>query len=78
MELWDRPVAERVLHCFCSIHGREPEAFVDEVFEQIITTLVEEVMVFLVKQGDEVEVPDKLDGAWARWLLEQICGGGGG
>ena len=78
MELWDRPVAERVLHCFCSIHGREPEAFVDEVFDQIITTLVEEVMVFLVKQGDEVEVPDKLDGAWARWLLEQICGGGGG
>ncbi len=73
LNLWDREVANIALDHYCEVYGKEPKAFIEEVFNKITDTLVEEMIIFLACQDSgSSDMPHSVDGEWGKWMLEQI------
>ncbi len=73
LDLWNKEVATIALEYYCSIYGKKPKHFVEEVFNKIINILVEEMIIFLACQDTEPSnMPVTVDGEWGQWMLQQI------
>ncbi len=75
MDAWDTETARKALECACSIYGGIPREFVSQTIEHIVSTMVEEAIVFLASQDDNLELPDSVDGEWGRWMLSETLSG---
>ncbi len=73
LDLWNKEVANMALDYYCEVYGKGPKEFIDEVYNKITDTLVEEMIIFLACQDSgSSEMPVTVDGEWGRWMLEQI------
>ncbi|MFP4159395.1 MAG: hydantoinase/oxoprolinase N-terminal domain-containing protein [Desulfobacterales bacterium] len=75
MDAWDADAARRAAKCACAIYGRDSKTFVEQTMDQIVAMMVEEAVVFLAGQTGTSDLPDIVDGAWGRWLLDEAITG---
>jgi N-methylhydantoinase A/oxoprolinase/acetone carboxylase beta subunit len=73
MDLWNSDVAFMAADYFCNIHHKNRKDFIEEVFNRIVDTIVEEIIIFLACQNlDQSKMPASIDGEWGRWMLREI------
>ncbi len=71
MNEWCSEVARSAIEMKCEIEDWEYDSLLVSVFDHIVNRIVEEVIVFLVQQRHDDNVPDSIDDSWGRWLFEQ-------
>jgi hypothetical protein len=74
MDQWDVDVARLAVSLFCGLQRQEPRAWTRRVLDGIVSTVAERVVVFLARYASGDVLPDDIDGAWARWLVERGLG----
>ncbi|HKL38107.1 MAG TPA: hypothetical protein VJ876_04375, partial [Bacteroidales bacterium] len=73
MNMWDGEIALLAADYFCNIYNRNRKDLVEEVFNRIVDTIVEEIIIFLACQNlDQSKMPAAIDGEWGRWMLQEI------
>ncbi|MFO8002253.1 MAG: hydantoinase/oxoprolinase family protein [Marinilabilia sp.] len=73
LDLWNKEVANIALDHYCDIFNKAPKMFIEEVFNKITDTLVEEMIIFLACQNTRPsDMPASIDGEWGKWMLQQI------
>jgi N-methylhydantoinase A/oxoprolinase/acetone carboxylase beta subunit len=73
LNLWSREAANIAVDFYCDVYDKTPKAFIEEVFNKITNTLVEEMIIFLACQDDASDnMPKSIDGEWGQWMLHQI------
>ncbi len=74
MDQWDVAVARLAVSLFCGLQRQEPRAWTRRVLDGIVSTVAERVVVFLARHASGDGLPDEIDGAWARWLVDRGLG----
>jgi N-methylhydantoinase A/oxoprolinase/acetone carboxylase beta subunit len=73
MNMWSTETAFTATDYYCQVYGTNRKEFVEEVFNKIVDTIVEEIIIFLACQNiDQSRMPDTIDGQWGRWMLQEI------
>ena len=73
MNLWDAETAFTATDYYCKVYGINRKAFIENVFDKIVDTIVEEILIFLACQNlDYSSMPTRIDGEWGRWMLREI------
>jgi N-methylhydantoinase A/oxoprolinase/acetone carboxylase beta subunit len=70
---WNTTAARTALELASCMVERQEEALVQEVFERMTATIVEEVLVFLAQRSDR-DLPEKVKDPWGRWFLDHALG----
>jgi len=73
MNMWNNEVALLATDYFCNLYNRNRKDLVEEVFNRIVDTIVEEIIIFLACQNlDQSRMPASIDGEWGKWMLREI------
>jgi N-methylhydantoinase A/oxoprolinase/acetone carboxylase beta subunit len=70
-KVWSTGAARAVLNVACILFERKEEAFIQEVFDLMTASIVEEIVVFLGHRKAR-GLPERVDGLWGRWFLDQV------
>jgi N-methylhydantoinase A/oxoprolinase/acetone carboxylase beta subunit len=71
MDTWDAEVSRVAIELWCDIHQWQYDELITTAWDHLVTRMVEEIIVFLVQQRHEEDMPDAIEGTWGRWLFEQ-------
>ncbi len=71
LNIWSADSARHVLDHVCKIYRWNKGDFVDQVLHRIVSTMVEEAVVFLARQDVTLRLPEEFDGNWGRWFFEE-------
>lgn len=73
MNLWDNEVAEIATEFICKHYGINKKALIDGVFQKVVNTIIEEVIIYLAgQQTESKDMPSCIDGKWGQWILQKI------
>ena len=76
MKLWNEQAAHRSVRTFAEMLGEDPQRWIEATMDEIVLRIAEEVVVFLGRQHRDL--PDRIEGEWARWLVETALARRGG
>ena len=72
MNIWDNAAAKNALEHFCKIPGLSASKFINKTMDIILSTMVEEIIIFLACQDiRKTKMPLNIDGVWGKWLLRE-------
>ena len=74
LDLWDVEVARLAVRMFCELQKQDPGAWMRRVLLGIGSSVAERLVVFLARYASSDALPDQIDDAWARWLVERGLG----
>jgi N-methylhydantoinase A/oxoprolinase/acetone carboxylase beta subunit len=74
MTQWDVGVARTAVQLFCDLQRQDPAAWTRRVLDGIVSTVAERVVVFLARYVSADALPEQIDDAWARWLVDRGLG----
>jgi N-methylhydantoinase A/oxoprolinase/acetone carboxylase beta subunit len=73
IDLWDKEAAKTALDYICHKPELSKSKFIQDVFNRILSTIVEEIVIFLACQDGRTKVmPERIDGEWGRWMLREV------
>jgi hypothetical protein len=76
LDIWDEDVAIQAVRCTCRIFEKQRKDFIETTLDLMVSTILEEVIVFLACQHmPDEKMPTKIDGKWGRWLLTEMITG---
>ncbi len=75
MQKWNAKVARHATKYAARMYNREYAQFVDEVFGLIVCRITEVAIIFLAGHIAGTRLPEKIDGAWGKWLFEKMVNG---
>jgi N-methylhydantoinase A/oxoprolinase/acetone carboxylase beta subunit len=75
MHTWCVAAARSAVKYTCALYEKNPELIGEEIFNLMDVALSEEVIAFLGRQGEENELPDRIDGTWGRWFVKEAIRG---
>ncbi len=72
IEMWDKEAAKNALEHFAKISAMSPSKFINKTMDNILATMVEEIIIFLACQDiRKTKMPLHIDGVWGKWLLSE-------
>ena len=69
MDTWSVDAACRVVEYACEFLALDPDTFAEKTLDLVIDMIVQETIVFLGRQTDKNQLPEKIDEAWGKWLV---------
>ncbi len=70
LDIGHAPAATQAFKFICDVHQLKPGDLADRILEYIVHKMTEEALIFLARQNEN-NLPEELDGSWARWLYLQ-------
>ncbi|HMB30659.1 MAG TPA: hydantoinase/oxoprolinase family protein, partial [Desulfohalobiaceae bacterium] len=71
LNIWNTDCARFILDHVCKIYRWQQGAFIEEVLNRIVSTMVEESVIFLARQDLGLRLPEGIDGSWGRWFFDE-------
>lgn len=71
LNIWNTDCARSILDHVCKIYRWQQGAFIEEVLHRIVSTMVEESVIFLARQDLGLRLPEGIDGSWGRWFFDE-------
>ncbi len=71
LNIWNTDCARFILDHVCKIYRWQQGAFIEEVLHRIVSTMVEESVIFLARQDLGLRLPEGIDGSWGRWFFDE-------
>ncbi|MFO7789456.1 MAG: hypothetical protein R6V32_02705, partial [Bacteroidales bacterium] len=71
MNMWDAETAQIAAKAYCHLYGLTFSRLKEGVFDKMVDMLVEEIILYLACKNTD-DMPDNIDDAWGKWLLNEI------
>jgi N-methylhydantoinase A/oxoprolinase/acetone carboxylase beta subunit len=75
MDTWCVEAARQAVEYACTLHANNPRNFVEETINLMVASMLEEAIVFLGRQVEDDNLPDRVDGSWGEWLVREAITG---
>ena len=75
MDSWNVDAARQVVEYACVLFSLDPATFAEKTLDLAVARMVQEAIVFLGRQAGKSRLPGQIDGAWAKWLVDEALEG---
>jgi len=75
MDRWNLEAARCAVRLGARLAGSEAEPWCEAVIDELVARVAEQVVVFLAQHAGPAALPDAIEGAWARWLVDRGLSG---
>ncbi len=73
MDIWDTTAARQTLAYAGELYALDPDTFVEETLNLVVARMFQEAIIFLGRRTDKKQLPDNIDEAWGRWLIDEAA-----
>ena len=75
MNKWCVNAARQAVAYACEFFCLDQETFAEKTLDLVVAGMVQEAIVFLGRQTDQHQMPEKIEEPWARWLVNEAIKG---
>ena len=75
LDIWCAETSRHVIEYIGKLFGLDPDKFVQETIDLMITAMVEEAVTFLGRRTVENRLPGRIEDPWGRWIINEAFRG---